>query len=558
MKSLRTALLAGLLLALPAVDRADDPPAKPAAPAEFPAGTWKVALPNVPGATGPLWLLQIAKKDGTWEGKVIASASNRLRGKAEKLSLAKGRLKFTLKAPGATILATVKAEKEADKLLGEAEIVGGRQPQPLELEKTNLTSLDEFDIDRERLLKLPNGNEAVRVALQLMKHAEVRKVKPAEVNGWADRAVKSAGLYGPHYQRAILLNVAQVLKKEKGYEEIALRYARQAERGLEPKEPPGVQKEVLDVLADVLKKAGKAEQAKEIEKRIARLDFRIKPRPFAGRKTKSDRVVLVELFTNAHARPCVAANLAFDALGKTFGPSEAIRLQYHLPTPRDPDPLGNQAALDRARFYTDQVDNLPTFLLNGKPTASGGGPETDAPDKYAEYVDAITPLLETPAKAEVKLRVTRTGSKVEITAAVDKLAEAGEEVRLRLALVEEQVAYKGTGGQTAFHHLVRSLPGGPRGVALAKKKPFERTFTIDIEDVRKDLKAFLDKAAAERPFPGKERPLALEKLGVVAWVQNNDTFEVYQAARAEVQADKGEKKDKEEKKDKKDKEQKDK
>ena len=44
-------------------------------------------------------------------------------------------------------------------------------------------------------------------------------------------------------------------------------------------------------------------------------------KPFAGRKGKSDRAVLVELFTGAQCPPCVAADMAFDALPQTYKPT---------------------------------------------------------------------------------------------------------------------------------------------------------------------------------------------------------------------------------------------
>jgi len=39
-----------------------------------------------------------------------------------------------------------------------------------------------------------------------------------------------------------------------------------------------------------------------------------KPEAFAGRKGKSDRGVLVEVFTGAECPPCAAVDLAFDGL----------------------------------------------------------------------------------------------------------------------------------------------------------------------------------------------------------------------------------------------------
>ena len=44
---------------------------------------------------------------------------------------------------------------------------------------------------------------------------------------------------------------------------------------------------------------------------------------------KNDRAVLVELFTGSQCPPCVAADLAFDTLAKTYKPADAILLEYH-------------------------------------------------------------------------------------------------------------------------------------------------------------------------------------------------------------------------------------
>jgi hypothetical protein len=333
----------------------------------------------------------------------------------------------------------------------------------------------------------------------------------------------------------VVLDVAELLGQQTGYETVALQYARQAERMLDPKERPTVQKRVLDVLASALTKAGKTDDAKEVEARLKKLDFKIKPEAYAGRKSKSERVVLVELFTGAQCPPCVAADLAFDALDKTFKPSEVILLQYHLHVP-GPDPLTNPATENRAKFYGQAVDGTPTILINGKPGPAGGGDLADAPEKYAEYVAALTPLLETAAKAKLTATATRKGDKIDVNAEISGLAETGDDIRLRFVLVEEQVDYTGGNKLPSHHHVVRALPGGPDGIAL-KEKTAKKTVTVNLGDLRKDLTDYLDKYAARRPFPNKERPLDLKKLFIVAFVQNDENGEVLQATQVEVKSE---------------------
>src|SRR5262249_30169554 len=135
---------------------------------------------------------------------------------------------------------------------------------------------------------------------------------------------------------------------QEGLADLALMYARQAEKMLTDKDPPGLRKKTLNLLATALEKGGKAEEAKAVKAKAEAIPP-VTPTPFAGRKGKSQRVVLVELFTGAQCPPCVAADLAFDGLQKTYKPTEVVLLQYHLHIPR-PDPLTNADTEERAAF----------------------------------------------------------------------------------------------------------------------------------------------------------------------------------------------------------------
>jgi hypothetical protein len=541
MRRIPAIIFATLVLVLSGSFRAADDP-KAAEKTEFPTGTWKFLVAGGPNPT-PFWLIKFQKKDGKWEASVLAKAEKLPAATVEKLSVAKDLLKFNLKMATEVLGCEFRPGKDGKMAIGTAK--APRQPlMPLLLEKTTLTELSSFALNKEKLAQLPLGAPAIQVALALFRQAEARKAKPADVKSWADKAAKSAELFGPAYLRSVQLNIAEVLAVEKGFETIALQYAQRAERGLGAKESPAVQKEVLDVLAAVLKKAGKEDQSKEVEARIKKLDFRIKPKVFAGRKSKSKRVVLVEQFTNSQHKACLGSDMAFQALGKTYKPTELIRLSHHLHAPPQSDPLANPATENRVRFYGDKVDRFPLLMVNGKPGPAGGGTVTDAPEVYHEYVEAISPKLEPEAKADLQLTVTRKGDKVEVTTAVSHLSDTGEEVRLRLFLVEDQVAYKGKSGAEVHECVVRFQPGGANGVALTTKKA-KKTFTINLDDIRKDLKAYLDKYAEKSPFPGKERPLDLKKLRFVAIVQNDDTGEVYQAAQVDIPEGKGKKEEKE-------------
>src|SRR5439155_20736443 len=92
----------------------------------------------------------------------------------------------------------------------------------------------------------------------------------------------------------------------------------------------------LGILATSLHKQGKKGEAAKVLERVRALEEKgheenekaglgVKPAKFAGRK--GSRVVLVELFTGAHCPPCVAPDLAFEGLVKTYKTSEVVLLQ---------------------------------------------------------------------------------------------------------------------------------------------------------------------------------------------------------------------------------------
>jgi hypothetical protein len=339
------------------------------------------------------------------------------------------------------------------------------------------------------------------------------------------------------------------LTRQEPFAAIALEYARRTERLLEESDDATTQIRILDALAAALRKNNKTDEAKEIDARLDKLEAKAdaeylkkmpgyQPEPYRGRKNKSDRVVLVELFTGAQCPPCVAADLAFDGLTKTYKPDEVVLLQYHLHVP-GPDPLTNPDSEARQEYYGKALEGTPTAFFNGTPRAPDGGPIDVAKDKYFEYRDVINPLLEKPAQAQLRVSANRQGDKIDIQAEVSELEKPGEKVRLRFALVEEQIRYLG-GNQVRFHHdVVRALPGGTEGFPL-KEKSSKHTASVDLAELRQKLTAYLDDYAKQRPFPNARRPLDLKKLRVVAFIQDDDTKEVLQAAQADVKGMEGE------------------
>ena len=259
---------------------------------------------------------------------------------------------------------------------------------------------------------------------------------------------------------------------------------------------------MVAILARAAKLAGKADIARAAETRSAGLESRLDqeyrkkvppfaPEKFAGRKDpKADHVVLMELFTGAQCPPCVAADVAFDALLETYQATELIGLQYHLHIP-GPDPLTNKDSQSRQQYYGDVVSGTPAVFFNGHPHASGGGPMQLSEAKYKQYRRIIDTQLEAAKEATIHVSATRTGDELKIAAQATvtrkrianerrpapakgvngdaenaRKTESRPRPRLRLALTEESIRYIGINKLRYHHHVVRDFPGGLEGREL--------------------------------------------------------------------------------------------
>jgi hypothetical protein len=516
------AVLTGSLLLAPATVRAAD---------EAPTGNWKVGL-FIDGQSRVLWLIGVTKADDKIEAKVLGKISPRAPAiTLSDVSAKDGLLRFNFKLQGQTGNFEGRIpEGEGKPLYGTFQI--GTEMIKGELEPTKMKELDPFELAKEELAKATKPAQILESALELVGQAGEKKAKPEEVRAWAEKAVKAGEVYGPRQQRETLLDLAESLSKQEGMADIALAYARRAERALGDKEKAVVQRRVLQVLATALSKAGKTEDAKKVAEQLAKIPL-FPITAYAGRKAKSDRVVLVELFTGTQCPPCVAADHAFDGLTKTYKPNDAIFLEYHEHIP-GPDPLTSPDSEARLKYYGMAIEGTPTMIFNGRPDAEVGGPMDAAEKSYSSAREVIDALLEKgAAKASVKVTATRKGDKVDINAEADVDAP-GDKVRLRLALVEDEIEYVGGNKVPTHHHVVRSLPGGAAGLVL-KEKTGKQTVSVDLEELRKSLNKYLTDWAKENDeFSGKLPEIALKNLKVVAFVQNDATKEVLQSVQVDV------------------------
>jgi hypothetical protein len=396
---------------------------------------------------------------------------------------------------------------------------------------------------REVIESHPDTPAATDAALNLLRSARQAKLTADEAAKLVAVAQKGAGPYGRRYSAATLGGVADALVMVKGLEKAALAAVEPVAAALTDADPAATRSRVLTTLKTALEKTGNADRAKEVQARLEKLETILdaeylasvppfKPTKYTGRKDPAaSRVAVLELFTGAQCPPCVAADVAFDALQKAYPATDLVLIQYHLHIP-GPDPLTNAETETRAKYYG--VRSTPSTLFNGKLAAAGGGGMPQSETKFGQYREVIDPILEKGSDVKLAGEAKRAGDTVSVTVEVAGLNEPGEKVKLRLVLVEETVKYVGSNGLRFHHQVVRDLIGGADGVPVAKLTAGKHTASVHLAKLKDKLAEYLDDFAVARPFPNPNRPLDLKGLRVIALVQDDESKEILQAAQFEV------------------------
>ena len=504
------------------------------------AGSWRMSLPAGDGSSLIL-VIALENKGGQWSGKYLGSTGDVPQGTTvENVRVANDRVQFVLKNGDQELPFDGKLPAAAGQRIPGSFLFGGRLVLTA-LEPSKLTAYDRFDLLKEIVAAGEPNATFFEAAVELLRAAGMKQVKAEDVRAWADRTNKAAETFGLRWQQAIALRMAQALAHQKEYAAVALAQAQRAERLLDPADPSDAKLIVLEVLLELLRANEQTAELARVKSLIEQTEVRdyveyqkqfpFRPDPYPGRQGPGTRVVLVEMFTGAECPPCVAADLAYDGIGRTYKPSEVLRLQYHLNIPF-PDPLTNATTLARQKYYG--VNGTPAAFVNGKTVDDAGGPAGAAVQRFTHFRRLIDPTLELPALAKLNLTASRDGDKITVHAKVSELVKPGERMRHRVFLAEDVVRYRGGNGVRYHHAVVRSALSPETGFPL-RQATTEHSVELNLGDLRKSLAADLEKFQKENEeVPNGERLLSLKKLFVVALIQDDGTREVVQAGQAEI------------------------
>lgn len=528
------------------------------------ADTWKLTI-YFPTSEIDLCLIKVVREENQqWRGIIIARGSpNVERMTVEKMLVAGDQIRIYLDMHGEIFVLTAKlpgAKERVAKLYASLSRQGV-VTWPAILERTDAQNLDTKKAVRQtdvheayiKVLRTPNVDQqrdllreflkqhgdhpvAIDVTLRLVDNLADYEGDSKAIEALARDSLHRAQAYGREMVRSVAWQLGVRLLESRKAQGLAANYIQQVVDLLDADTPADFQERVYKAMAKAYRAANQPQRAEALAAKIAELEqradaeYRRRIPPFkivpAQPRPAGSRAIVLELFTGTQCPPCVAADVAFDALAHSYPESDVILLQYHLHIP-GPDPLTNPETERRSEFY--KVRGTPTAFLNGKPTPPLGGALTHAEGRYQTLVKLIEVERQQKAPCRIELQATRQGDNLDIEVTVSDLPNPPEKARLLLVLVEEEVRYAAPNSIRFHHHVVRAFPGGQEGLTLEKNKTHQKIRVL-LSNLQKDLHAYLNRVAAQNPFPDDERPLELRKLKVVALIQDLGNQEILHAA----------------------------
>jgi len=247
---------------------------------------------------------------------------------------------------------------------------------------------------------------------------------------------------------------------------------------------------------------------------------------------RTSRTALAELFTGSGCGPCVAADLGFDGLLERYKRQDLVVLIYHLHVPL-PDPMTNPATVDRGKYYG--VPGTPTPVVDGFRMPSAGGSRDMTKGFYDRVNPKIESELESPAQAQIAVTGAVAGDIVKANVVVDQIKAPSPDLKLQIALTEDEVRYTGENGVRFHPMVVRSLGGKEaNGFGLSGSGPTTIEWTFDLKAMSDQLKKYLDGYEQQGhrgdPFTFLDKKYQIDpsNLSLVAFVQDMKTKQVLQ------------------------------
>ena len=214
----------------------------------------------------------------------------------------------------------------------------------------------------------------------------------------------------------------------------------------------------------------------------------------------SEKRVLVEIFTNSHCSLCPAAYSAIDNFLQSPDGDKIEVIYYHMSFPYSDDQLYQQNGTDsdaKNSFYGPH-SSTPKAYFDG----------TLVSNSYSNWGPNLASLQQEESPFDIELGAEINGGSISINAAVTQNGDlSGNPMTAINFVIVEDVIYNGRNGISDHRNVMREIVN-PQG----------ESFEISLNETK------ILNANVEIDFVWE-----IEKIKIIAFVQNMDSKEVYQS-----------------------------
>lgn len=223
---------------------------------------------------------------------------------------------------------------------------------------------------------------------------------------------------------------------------------------------------------------------------------------------QNERVLLFECFTNTSCGPCAQQNPALDALIEANGERIAA-IKYHMNWPGANDPMYlHNAADNNARRGVYNVSSVPHTVVDGIRFAN-------VPGNLNQNMVNNWLNIESPIELRLGYELDTTSNTITVNVMGRVSSAIAGQCKLYVGVIEKEIHYTsapGANGERDFYSVMKKLLPSSSGEylgELAVDDYFAYSFSWEWANVYN-----------------------VDQLDAIAWVQNQNTKEVYQACRS--------------------------
>lgn len=228
---------------------------------------------------------------------------------------------------------------------------------------------------------------------------------------------------------------------------------------------------------------------------------------------QTDRVVLIEEFVETACSACAQYDSAFQALTKANEDKIAV-INFHCHYSLDPFYTFNKSCDKRMELYG--FSGFPSAMMNGMEPSKGSSHLSYVKQPNIDRLYNQKPLL------EFKIKSSSAGGDSAHTAYIKVNIKAledvpGKDLRVYVVVTENNINYekrygaKSVNGINEFNHIMRAMLPSSEGTVVGA--------------MQKGMTAYVNVT-----FTNDDKEINYEEVRIVAFVQDNETKEVYGAA----------------------------